>query len=65
MRLTLLLIFTLFLSPPAYADSNGIIQVKSPFNVAETADRFEAAIKEKGMKVFSALIILQQQRSMI
>ena len=52
MRLTLLLIFSLLLAPLAYADSSGIQKVKSPFSVAETANRFEAAIKEKGMKVF-------------
>ena len=52
MRLILLLIFSLLLAPLAYADSSGIIKEKSPFSVTETANRFEAAIKEKGMKVF-------------
>lgn len=52
MRFTLLLIFSLFFAPLAFADSSGIIKAKSPFSVAETADRFEVAIKEKGMKVF-------------
>ena len=52
MRLSLLLIFILLFAPIAYANSTGIIQEKSPFSVAETANRFEAAIKEKGMKVF-------------
>jgi len=36
-----------------YAEENGINRVQSPYSVAETADRFESAVREKGMKVFS------------
>lgn len=52
MRLILLLIFSLLFAPFTFADSSGIIKAKSPFSVTETANRFEAAIKAKGMKVF-------------
>ena len=36
----------------AYAD-NGLVNVKSPHSVKETADRFETVIKEKGMTLFT------------
>lgn len=37
----------------AHPEEDGINRVQSPYTVAETADRFEAAVREKGMKVFS------------
>ena len=35
----------------AYAD-NGVISIKSPYDVKKTADRFENALNEKAMTVF-------------
>ena len=52
MRLLICVILSIVLTPHAYADTSGIIKVKSPYSAEDTADRFEAAIKEKGMKVF-------------
>lgn len=36
-----------------HADKHGINRIPSPYSVSVTADRFEAAVREKGMKVFS------------
>jgi uncharacterized protein (DUF302 family) len=35
----------------AYAD-NGIVSIKSPYDVRKTANRFENILKQKGMTVF-------------
>jgi len=50
--LTAMLVFTsLGVAKLAYAD-NGLISVKSPHDVATTADQLEAVLKSKGMNVF-------------
>jgi len=52
MRQILLTLMSLFLFVSiAYAD-NGLISIKSPYHVKETADRLENALNEKGMTVF-------------
>jgi uncharacterized protein (DUF302 family) len=52
MRQILLTLISLFLLVSlAYAD-NGLISIKSPYHVKETADRLENALNEKGMTVF-------------
>jgi uncharacterized protein (DUF302 family) len=52
MRKILLTLMSLFLLVSlAYAD-NGLISIKSPYDVKKTADRFENALNEKGMTVF-------------
>ncbi|MEM9283561.1 MAG: DUF302 domain-containing protein [Verrucomicrobiota bacterium] len=47
----------LFLAPLCMAtgvcsDENGILKKQSPYSVEETAERFEAAVRAKGIKVF-------------
>ena len=37
----------------AAADDNGLITMKSPYSVDETLDRFEQALKSKGMTIFT------------
>jgi len=37
------------------SSTNGLITLKSNYNVAETADRFEAAVKEKGLAFFTRI----------
>jgi uncharacterized protein (DUF302 family) len=44
-------LFLLFAAAPAPAD-DGFVSVKSAHDVKTTADRLEAALKEKGMTVF-------------
>ena len=52
MRKILLSLMSLFLFVSlAYAD-NGLISVKSPYDVKKTADRLENALNAKGMTVF-------------
>ena len=52
MRKIVLTLMSLFLLVSlAYAD-NGLISIKSPYDVKKTADRFENALNEKGMTVF-------------
>lgn len=53
-RLLSTLITCFLLSSTALAD-NGIINVKSTFGVAKTADRFEKMLKTKGMTLFSRI----------
>ncbi len=36
----------------AWADDNGILKKQSNYSVQETAERFEAAVRAKGIKVF-------------
>ncbi|MDX2426936.1 MAG: DUF302 domain-containing protein [Cycloclasticus sp.] len=54
LKLIPLLIAFLFLSPAAMAD-NGLVSVKSSFDVSTTADRLEKKLKAKGMTVFSRI----------
>lgn len=55
-RLLLSLSLTLLptLTMPALA-VDGLIQVKSPYPVAETLDRLEAGAKQRGLKVFARI----------
>ncbi len=53
-RTVLTLFLTLFLAAVAGADE-GLIQLKSPYTVAQTLDRFERAVRAKGMKVFNRI----------
>lgn len=39
--------------PAKEATEKGMERVQSPYSVEETADRFEAAVREKGIKVFA------------
>jgi uncharacterized protein (DUF302 family) len=43
-----------FIAFPALA-SDGMVNVRSTFNVEETADRMESILKEKGMTVFNRI----------
>jgi len=52
----------LLLSSGAYADS-GLVSVKSAHSVKKTADRFESALKAKGMKVFNRVDHAQGAKS--
>jgi uncharacterized protein (DUF302 family) len=55
MRQIFLIVMSIILTMSlAYAD-NGLIDVKSSHAVNETADRFEAALKEKGMTIFARI----------
>jgi len=50
----LTVLLTLCLAAAAGAD-DGLVQVKSPFTVEQTLDRFERAVLAKGMKVFKRI----------
>jgi uncharacterized protein (DUF302 family) len=50
-KILLSLLPLFFLVSLAYAD-NGLITIKSPYDVKKTADRFENALNSKGMTVF-------------
>jgi|TARA_R110002095_G_scaffold152251_3_gene132394 uncharacterized protein (DUF302 family) len=54
LKLLAVFIAFLFLSPAAMAD-NGLVSVKSSFDVSTTADRLEKKLKAKGMTVFSRI----------
>jgi uncharacterized protein (DUF302 family) len=55
MRQIFLIVMSIILTMSlAYAD-NGLINVKSSHAVDETADRLEAALKEKGMTIFARI----------
>jgi len=53
-RVLFVLLATLPCPPLANAD-NGLITAKSPYSVDETLDRFEAAVKNKGMTIFARI----------
>ena len=55
LRARLILISSLLFVPFAQAADNGLITMKSPHSVDETLDRFEAAVKSKGMTVFARI----------
>lgn len=54
MKTLLSISFTLFFSSYAFANS-GLINVASPYSVKQTADRLEAVLKAKGMKIFARI----------
>lgn len=54
LKLIPLFIAFLFLSPAAMAD-NGLVSVKSSFDVSTTAERLEEKLKAKGMTIFSRI----------
>ena len=41
------------LTPASARAAEGLIEIKSPYSAKETMDRFEAAAKDKGLKVFA------------
>ncbi len=51
-RVVFAVLVTLWFIPTANA-GNGMITLKSPHSVDQTLDRFEAAVKAKGMTVFT------------
>lgn len=54
-RVLLVLVTSLLLMPIARAADNGLITMKSPHSVDATLDRFEKAVKSKGMTVFTRI----------
>lgn len=55
LRALLILGSSLLFLPLAQAADNGLITMKSPHSVDETLDRFEQAVKSKGMTVFARI----------
>ncbi len=53
-KLAVLLVLILIYAFPSMA-ANGVITVQSDFGVAETADRLENILKEKGMTIFNRI----------
>ncbi|MCK5819933.1 MAG: DUF302 domain-containing protein [Psychromonas sp.] len=53
-KLLFMLFVMLFVSLPTFA-SNGIIKIKSQFNVKTTADKFEKILNKKGMTIFKII----------
>jgi len=51
---TLVIALALFLATTGYADT-GLVKLESAHDVQETLDRFENAVKEKGMTVFARI----------
>ena len=49
------LLLSIMVTAPGMAGQDGLVNVKSAHNVAETADRLERLLSEKGMKVFLRL----------
>lgn len=54
-RVLLVLVTSLLLTPIVRAADNGLITMKSPHSVDVTLDRFEKAVKSKGMTVFTRI----------
>jgi|TARA_B100000315_G_scaffold28113_1_gene23940 uncharacterized protein (DUF302 family) len=48
LAVVILILFVL----PVYADDNGLISLKSSYDVKTTIDRLESVLKEKGMTIF-------------
>lgn len=48
-------IFMVLSAPLAHAADNGLIRLASPHTVEQTLDRFEQAVKSKGMRVFARI----------
>jgi uncharacterized protein (DUF302 family) len=57
MKRTLALVFFLVLSLQSLAgpSDNGLVTVESKHTVAQTIEKFEAAVKDKGLKVFTRI----------
>lgn len=55
LRAGLVLLSTLLFVPLGQAAENGLIKIKSPYSVDKTLDRFEQAVKSKGMTVFARI----------
>ena len=53
MKKFILLVFLSFTAVTANASDNGLVNVKSKYIVAHTADRFVGIIQKKGMKVIA------------
>ncbi|MFZ0469953.1 MAG: DUF302 domain-containing protein [Thiogranum sp.] len=51
----LVVVLSILAMPLAYAADNGLITLKSPYSVDQTLDRFEQALKSKGMTVFTRI----------
>lgn len=51
----LVVLLSILAMPLAYAADNGLITMKSPYSVDETLDRFEQALKAKGMTIFTRI----------
>lgn len=49
------LLLSIVVTAPGMAGQDGLVNVKSVHNVAETADRLERLLSERGMKVFLRL----------
>ena len=54
-RILWLVVFSMLSVPFAAADDDGLITMKSPYSVDETLNRFEQAVKSKGMTVFARI----------
>ena len=54
-RTALILGCALLWAPLLWADSQGLIAVKSPHSVTATLDKLEAVLKDKGMTVFTRI----------
>ena len=54
-RILWLLVVSVLSAPLAAAADNGLITMKSLHSVDETLDRFEQAVKSKGMRVFARI----------
>jgi len=50
-----ILVITMTNATPALSNTSGLITLKSNYSVAETADRFEAIVKEKGLSFFTRI----------
>ena len=55
MRTLLISIISVFLFLSQAIADDGLITIKSPYDVKTTADRFEAALNTKGMTVFARI----------
>ncbi len=53
MAFVIFFILVFSLAETAQSEDHGINRVLSPYSVETTADRFETAVREKGLKVFS------------
>jgi len=50
-----ILVISMTNATPALSNTSGLITLKSNYSVAETADRFEAIVKEKGLSFFTRI----------
>ncbi len=54
-RIIIIAVAIVFLLTSAASAENGLVQVKSPYDVKTTADRLVNALKDKGMTVFDRI----------